>query len=81
MTTFEKANVYNSTDDHITKYNKIIDFLGYQNVKAILKNHFSKETIINALKEDEHLNNIPLSKWDAIAGFKTLTYTNKQTYI
>jgi len=54
---------------HNQKYDAIIDNLGYEYVKMFLP--VSKETIKEALKTDEHLNNIPLKLWDAKTGLNT----------
>lgn len=78
--TFREANIYDISDDHITKYNKIIDFLGYQNVKSILQHYFSREEISNAFKKDEHLNSMPVKKWDTAAGFVLRNTANGHYY-
>lgn len=78
--TFEEMGVYSKSDTHEVKYNKIIDFLGYDNVKSVLKAHFSREEIIKALKTDINLNNISLSRWDKASGFVAITTAQTQTY-
>ena len=47
---------------HTQKYDTIINNLGYDDVKLLVP--ASRDRIIKALAEDEHLNNIPLATWD-----------------
>jgi hypothetical protein len=54
---------------HHEKYRFLINLLGYENVKECIP--YSIERIKEALKTDEHMNNLPLSKWDRAAGFRT----------
>lgn len=65
--TFEK--VFNLTDNmsHKERYTTIINGLGYERVKECIP--FDHETIVEALKTDEHLNNLPLRTWETAAGF------------
>jgi len=68
MTFAEKFNIPPDLP-HNQKYDMIIDGLDYNLVKLFMPT--SKEHIQEALKTDEHLNNIPLKLWDAKAGVHT----------
>lgn len=57
MTFKEKFNI-SPNASHEEKYDAIIDGLGYENVKQYIP--FSKTEIVEALKTDKHLNNLPL---------------------
>jgi hypothetical protein len=52
---------------HREKYKRIIDVLGYEDVKRCIP--FTLDEIRKALKKDENLNNLTLKRWDAAAGF------------
>lgn len=47
----------------------LINLLGYEDVKKCIP--YSIKQIKEAIKTDEHLNNLPLVKWDRAAGFYT----------
>lgn len=55
------------------KYEKIINILGYENVKRCIP--FTQDEIKKALPEDQHLNNLSMKKWDAASG----VYVNNAT--
>lgn len=40
-----------------------------EGVKRVVLSYFTKEQLIEAIKTDEHLNNLPMKKWDAMGGF------------
>ena len=69
MTFDEKFNIPENTD-YNTRYDIIIDNLGYNLVKTLVP--VSKQTIIESLKTDPYLNNISITKWDNAAGFKMI---------
>lgn len=47
---------------HEEKYTKIVNAIGYETCKRYLP--ATKEEIVKALETDEHLNSIPIEKWD-----------------
>lgn len=50
------------------KYDRLIEKLGgLENLKIFLP--FSLKEIKEAYEKDKHLNNLPLSRWDAACGF------------
>lgn len=61
---------FNLTDNmsHTEKYDTIIDGLGYEAVKQYIP--VNRNRIIEALKTDEHLNNININIWDRAAGYE-----------
>jgi hypothetical protein len=55
-------------DEHFKKYDKIAREIGIEELKKQIP--LEPEEVKSKLKEDAHLNNIPLSLWDAWAGGK-----------
>lgn len=53
---------------HEEVYGRVIDYLGGVGVVSGFV-PFTKEQIAEALKTDEHLNNLPMKRWDNAAGF------------
>ena len=51
---------------HRQFYTKVVDTLGYEDVLKYLP--YSLVEISKAIKKDEHLNNLPLCKWDEMSG-------------
>lgn len=74
MTFDEKFNL-NKNMSHTEKYTTIVNNLGFENVKRHIP--FSREYIKNALRTDEHLNNLDINKWDTAAGY--ITYVDSKT--
>lgn len=68
MTFNEKLNLSRDLS-HEEKYGRIIDALGFENVKKCLP--FTEDEIRKAYAEDKHLNTLPLKKWSLAAGFET----------
>lgn len=54
---------------HAEVYDRIVDYLGGLSAVAPYI-PFEIEKIREALKKDEHLNNLPLRIWDTAAGFR-----------
>lgn len=52
---------------HSEKYQAIVNALGYEAIKECIP--FTLDQIKEAIKTDEHLNNLPLKKWDLASGF------------
>lgn len=52
---------------HTEMYTMIVNKVGLDNCKSFIP--ATKEQIIEALKTDEYLNNIPVAKWDSAAGY------------
>lgn len=55
---------------HEEIYTSIVNSLGFEDVKACIP--FTEDEIIKALHKDEHLNNLPLNKWDKASGFECI---------
>ena len=53
--------------EHREKYRRIIDLLGYEDVRRCIP--FTLDELKKAIKTDVNLNNLPLKRWDAAAGF------------
>ena len=54
---------------HKEKYENVVRDIGYDAVKRCIP--FSREQIKKALENgDEHLNSLPISKWDTASGFR-----------
>ncbi len=51
---------------HEEKYTRIVNALGYEKVKRCIP--FTLKEIKKALPKDEHLNNLPIKKWDNASG-------------
>lgn len=51
--------------DHHTYYLAVADAMGRERVARIVRYIATPEQIRGALETDQHLNNIPLRKWDA----------------
>lgn len=66
---FDKALNLPKEMEHKEKYRTIIQALGFENVKQCIP--FSDEELVEAYKEDERFNNLPLREWDWAAGFNT----------
>lgn len=47
-------------------YNQFVN----DKIKELVKDTFTVEKLKKCLVKDKHLNNIPLKKWDALAGVK-----------
>lgn len=60
-------NDYDAKDAHMREYDKIAHEIGIETVLYYLKFFVSPAKIDKALETDEHMNNIPLSKWDTAA--------------
>lgn len=73
----EKLNLPKDIDRD-TYLNAVLDKLGLENLKPLLPADL--DTIREKQKEDEHLNNIPLRKWDAACGY-TETHTQPPQYL
>ena len=54
---------------HQEKYSKIVKFLGFEEVRECIP--FTLKEVKEAYKEDIHLNNLSMEKFDMAAGFKT----------
>lgn len=55
---------------HSEIYTRAINFLGgLEAVKPFIP--FGREVIKEALKTDEHLNNLPMERWDLASGFRS----------
>lgn len=52
---------------HTTKYEKIIEALGYENVKSCIP--FELDKLKEAYKTDPNFNNLSLRTWDFAAGY------------
>ncbi len=62
---------------HSEIYGRIIDKLG--GVDAVWKCvPFTLEQVQQALKTDEHLNNLPMKKWDIASGFRCFICKGKE---
>ena len=66
----------NNFQDHNIAYESIVCELGFEEVHKLLP--ASDEELIEAYKEDEHLNNIPLKKWDRAAGWTVIQTANEE---
>ena len=51
---------------HSKKYGAVVDLIGKDRIARLIP--LSPQELSEALKKDKNLNNIPLKKWDAIAG-------------
>lgn len=51
---------------HNDFYTRVVDTLGYTDILKYIP--FSLVEIKKAFKKDEHLNNLPLRKWDEMSG-------------
>lgn len=56
-----------TTLTHKEKYETIVNALGYEDVKRCVP--FTIEQITEAIKTDEYLNDLAMSKWDMAGGF------------
>lgn len=66
ITFADKLNL-TSEMSHDERYNAIIDFLGYENVKRCIP--FDLTTLKDAYEKDIWLNNLSMKKWDIASGF------------
>lgn len=67
MTINEKLGITSFTNiDHREKYGKIVELVGLDNFKRLMPEE--PEVLAKKLEQDINLNNIKLSRWDAIAG-------------
>ena len=74
MTINEKLGITSYTNiDHREKYGKVVELVGLDNFKRLMPEE--PEVLAKKLEQDINLNNIKLSRWDAIAG--TYAYTDK----
>lgn len=68
---FLGINAYGEKEDgtkmsHEEQYERIVNVIGLQSLIELIP--ATQQQINEALEEDEHLNNIPLKKWDAQHG-------------
>ena len=49
------------------KYGKVVDLIGLENLKPLMPEDI--ETLAKKYEKDNNLNNIPIERWDAIAGY------------
>lgn len=49
------------------KYGKVVDLIGLENLKPLMPEDI--ETLAKKYEKDNNLNNIPIGRWDAIAGY------------
>lgn len=76
MTINELANVHRANIDNVTneeishreKWGRVINALGYEEVKCCVP--FTLAEIKEALPKDKHLNNLPLPTWDRAGGWQ-----------
>lgn len=73
LTTKERLDM-----DHHVYYQKIINLIGYEKVKECVP--YTLEEIKEAYPKDEHLNNLPMKKWDYASGFQVITTRYDQNY-
>lgn len=73
----EKLNLPKDVDRK-TYLDAIVNTIGLEHLKPLLPEDIS--TIREKYKEDEHLNNIPLRKWDSACGY-TETHSQPPNYI
>lgn len=64
---FENVLNIGKNAPHREKMQIIVNALGFENVVACIP--YTKNQIREAIKTDEHLNNLPIKKWDEAAGF------------
>ena len=57
---------FDSNVKHSQKYGAVGDLIGKDRIARLIP--LSPQELSEALKKDKNLNNIPLKKWDAIAG-------------
>lgn len=57
--------------NHHDYYQMVVNFLGYDKVKNCVP--FTLTEIKEAFPKDEHLNNLPMRKWDWASGFNVWT--------
>lgn len=75
MTINDLANVVRCNVDkdtqlelsHDEKWSRVVNALGYDAVKACIP--FDYNEISEAIKDDKHLNNLDLRRWDSAGGF------------
>lgn len=60
---------------HQEKYKKIVDALGFDNVKKCLP--YDLDTLKKAVKKDKHLNNLSLKTWDRTTPALSNLYRSK----
>jgi hypothetical protein len=63
-----------SSDNHFDSFREYYSQFVTPEIKALVERTFTKEKLVKAYKTDEHFNNIPMYKWDALAGL----YPNKK---
>jgi hypothetical protein len=61
---FTRADYMSNLVTHNDYYGQFVT----QDIKNLIEQTFTKERLIKALDSDEHLNNIPLHRWDLLAG-------------
>ena len=49
------------------KYGKVVALIGLENLKPLMPEDI--ETLAKKYEKDNNLNNIPIERWDAIAGY------------
>jgi hypothetical protein len=59
-------NVTNEKIGHRAKWQRVVNALGYEDVKKCIP--YTLEQIKKALPKDEHMNNLPIKKWDNASG-------------
>lgn len=70
----EKLGITSNTNiNHREKYGKIVKLIGLDNFKELMPEE--PDVLAEKLEQDSALNNIKLSRWDAIAG--TYAYIDK----
>ena len=74
MTFNEKFNL-DKNMSHTEKYTTIVNNLGFEDVKRHIP--FCYDEIIETLKTDRHLNELPLQDWSTAAGYTV--YTDRRT--
>ena len=57
---------FDSNVKHSQKYGAVVDLIGKDRIARLIP--LSPQELSEAFKKDKNLNNIPLKKWDAIAG-------------
>jgi hypothetical protein len=58
----------NSNKDNFDNFRAYYSQFVTAEIKALVERTFTKEKLVKAYQTDEHFNNIPLYKWDALAG-------------
>lgn len=67
-TTITRAAYLNGDIDHATYYEAVSDALGRSALESFVRHIMSGEDLPRCLKQDPHLNQIPLRRWEAFHG-------------